>query len=150
MMTTALTDFARETESHLQALTRAVAEGYRLDKSADPTEGYREDLSAADAAKVAAEDPGLITLHRWTCSGCGEHTSDPTWHDGSPYCEGCEAAPSDPPDAPAYPRAVAREVAARRPDLVVGDSVSAVLTAQPHLTADEAIAVLDEATAEAS
>ncbi len=113
MTTTALTDFAHEIESHMQALTRAAREGYRIDKAQDPVEGYREDLTPAEAAEVAAQDPGLILLQR-------------------------------------YPVAVAREVAARRPDLAVGDSVSVVLTVDPRLTADEVIAVLDEAVAEAS
>lgn len=44
-----------------------------------------------------------------------------------------------------YPIEVAAEVAARRPDLCSGDAVTAVLTADPTLTADEVIAGLDEA-----
>lgn len=47
-----------------------------------------------------------------------------------------------------YPREVAREVYARRPDLAVGDSIAAVLTADPTLTADEVIEVLDDASEE--
>ena len=45
-----------------------------------------------------------------------------------------------------YPIAVAREVAIRRPDLSAHDAVAATLTADPTLTADEVIAILDEAT----
>jgi hypothetical protein len=52
----------------------------------------------------------------------------------------------------AYPVAVARAVATRRPDLadhrVSGDAIAAVLTADPTLTAEEVIALLDEAAAD--
>lgn len=89
MTTTALTDFARETESHLQALTRATAEGYRIDKAQDPTEGYREGLTAQQAASVAAIDPSLISLRRWTCAGCGDTTAEPVWAEGTYWCYGC-------------------------------------------------------------
>ncbi len=44
-----------------------------------------------------------------------------------------------------YPRDVASEVAALRPDLVIGDGVAAVLTADPSLSAEEVIEVLEEA-----
>jgi hypothetical protein len=44
-----------------------------------------------------------------------------------------------------YPKLVAQEVAARRPDL---GGVAEVLTADPSLTADEVIEILDDATAE--
>ena len=43
----------------------------------------------------------------------------------------------------------AQDVSARRPDLASNDAISAVLTADPTLTADEVIAILDEATADA-
>lgn len=49
----------------------------------------------------------------------------------------------------AYPADVARAVSARRPDLAAHDAIAAVLTADPTLTADEVIAILDDATAEA-
>ena len=49
-----------------------------------------------------------------------------------------------------YPKSVAQEIAALRPDLCANDAVSVALTADPTLTADEAIAILDEATAETS
>lgn len=45
-----------------------------------------------------------------------------------------------------YPKAVAQDVCIRRPDLAA--DVSAVLTADPTLTADEVIEALDEAKAE--
>ncbi len=47
-----------------------------------------------------------------------------------------------------YPREVAQEVAARRPDLAGNDAIAAVLTADTTLTADEVIEALDEAAAE--
>ena len=43
-----------------------------------------------------------------------------------------------------YPKEVAREVAALRPDLCAGDAVSAVLTADPSLSAARVIEILDE------
>jgi hypothetical protein len=48
-----------------------------------------------------------------------------------------------------YPVAVATEVSIRRPDLASGDAIATILTADPTLTADDVIAVLDEATDEA-
>jgi len=47
-----------------------------------------------------------------------------------------------------YPREVAREVQARRPDLASGDAIRTVLTVDPTLTAAEVIEILDEATAD--
>lgn len=47
-----------------------------------------------------------------------------------------------------YPIAVAREVAALRPDLCAHDAVAAVLTADLTLTAAEVIEVLDDAAAD--
>lgn len=47
-----------------------------------------------------------------------------------------------------YPTAVAEAVSLRRPDLAAGDAISAVLTADPTLTADEVIDLLDEAAEE--
>ena len=47
-----------------------------------------------------------------------------------------------------YPREVAREVQARRPDLASGDAIRTVLTVDPTLTAAEIIEILDEATAD--
>ena len=94
-MKTTLTDYARPDETRLQAAARALAEGYRLDKAQDPTEGYREGITAEQAAAVAAEDPSLILLRCWTCSGCGDRTATPAWHGGQPFCEGCEAAPAE-------------------------------------------------------
>lgn len=44
-----------------------------------------------------------------------------------------------------YPAHVAAEVVARRPDLCSGDAVATVLTTDPTLTADQVIAILDEA-----
>lgn len=44
-----------------------------------------------------------------------------------------------------YPREVALAVATRRPDLSSGDAISTVLTADPTLTADEVIEILDQA-----
>ena len=52
--------------------------------------------------------------------------------------------------ATTYPAHIAREVSARRPDLAAADAIATVLTADPTLTADEVIAILDEATDEAS
>lgn len=40
----------------------------------------------------------------------------------------------------------AQAVRILRPDLAEGDAISAVLTADPTLTVDEVIAILDEAT----
>jgi hypothetical protein len=48
--------------------------------------------------------------------------------------------------APTYPRGVAAEVSTRRPDLASGDAIAAVLSEDPALSADEVIALLDEAT----
>jgi hypothetical protein len=48
----------------------------------------------------------------------------------------------------AYPTETAREVSLRRPDLAANDAIAAVLTADPTLTADEVIALLDEAAAD--
>lgn len=47
-----------------------------------------------------------------------------------------------------YPKSVATEVSARRPDLAANDAIAAVLTADPTLTADEVIEALDDAAAE--
>jgi len=47
-----------------------------------------------------------------------------------------------------YPREIAREVSALRPDLAAGNAISTVLTIDPTLTADEVIEILDKATAE--
>ena len=44
-----------------------------------------------------------------------------------------------------YPTETALEVAARRPDLALGDDIAAVLTAAPALTADAVIDILDDA-----
>lgn len=88
-MTTALIDFATETETHRQAAERAVRLGYRLDKYTDPTEEAREGLTPAEAADVAAEDPGLITVRGCCCSGCGDVVVTPVFHGGQPFCEGC-------------------------------------------------------------
>lgn len=52
----------------------------------------------------------------------------------------------DPLSAHAYPRDVAREVQSRRPEFAAGNAISAVLTEDPSLTADQAIAILDQAT----
>lgn len=49
-----------------------------------------------------------------------------------------------------YPTEVAREVAARRPDLASGDAISAVLTSDPSLTATEVIETLDTAAYDAA
>lgn len=49
-----------------------------------------------------------------------------------------------------YPTEVAREVALRRPDLASSDAIATVLTADPTLSADEVIELLDEATDAAS
>lgn len=49
-----------------------------------------------------------------------------------------------------YPVHIAQTVAALRPDLAATDAISAVLTADPTLTADEVIAILDEATEDAA
>lgn len=48
-----------------------------------------------------------------------------------------------------YPKAVAAEVCARRPDLCANDAVATVLTTDPTLTADEVIELLDQAAADA-
>ena len=48
-----------------------------------------------------------------------------------------------------YPTEVAREVAARRPDLD-NDALRTVLTADPSLSVTAAIAILDEATYDAA
>lgn len=45
-----------------------------------------------------------------------------------------------------YPREVAKEVAALRPDLCATDAVAAVLMADPELTASEVIELLDSET----
>lgn len=50
--------------------------------------------------------------------------------------------------AVAYPREVAAEVSARRPDLAANDSIAAVLMANPDMTAAEVIESLDEAAEE--
>jgi len=47
-----------------------------------------------------------------------------------------------------YPIEVAREVSARRPDLAANDAIAAVLTADPNLTADQVIDILDESANE--
>ena len=152
-MTTTLTDFAREPESHLQALLRATAEGYRLDKAADPNEGYREDLTPAEAADVAAVDPGLISLHRWTCTGCGDHTAAPAWHDGQPFCEGCEAAPAE--GAAEARKALRRELlAALQRECGTDGSgdygviVDEVLARDPAVAAEDVITIVREAREE--
>ncbi len=44
-----------------------------------------------------------------------------------------------------YPKNVAREICALRPDLCAQDAVAAVLTADPTLTAEEVISILEEA-----
>lgn len=43
-------------------LTKALANGWRIDKHADPTEGACEGLTLDEALAVAAEDPTLLTL----------------------------------------------------------------------------------------
>lgn len=47
-----------------------------------------------------------------------------------------------------YPKDVAAEVSARRPDLASSDEIAAVLTADPCLSADEVIELLDDAASE--
>lgn len=48
----------------------------------------------------------------------------------------------------AYPLETAREVATRRPDLAANDAIATVLTADPTLSADEVIDLLDASAAE--
>lgn len=47
-----------------------------------------------------------------------------------------------------YPADVAAVVSLRRPDLAANDAISAVLTHDPSLTADQVIEILDEAARE--
>jgi len=47
-----------------------------------------------------------------------------------------------------YPADVARAVSLRRPDLANGDAIATVLTTDPSLSADEVIAILDDAADE--
>lgn len=57
-----LTEFARPDESCAAAIARAVSEGRRLCSYESPTEEAREGLTAAEAEKIAAEDPGLVRV----------------------------------------------------------------------------------------
>ena len=50
--------------------------------------------------------------------------------------------------ATSYPVEVAQLVSLHRPDLAAHDAIAAVLTADPTLTADEVIDILDEAAEE--
>ena len=45
-----------------------------------------------------------------------------------------------------YPREVAEAISLRRPDLAGGDAIATVLTADPSLTVEGAIEILDQAT----
>jgi hypothetical protein len=47
-----------------------------------------------------------------------------------------------------YPKHIAHEAAALRPDLAGNDAIATVLTADPTLTAQEVIDILDEAAAD--
>lgn len=47
-----------------------------------------------------------------------------------------------------YPHRVARTVSILRPDLAANDAIAAVLTADPTLSANEVIEILDEAREE--
>jgi len=67
--------------STLRTLEAALADGLRLCAYASPVEAAREDLTALEAADIAAEDGALVYARR------GEETTDP--HD-DPY--GCFAA----------------------------------------------------------
>ena len=47
-----------------RTLELAVADGWRIDKAADPVDDAATDISVALAAEVAASDPGLLTFTR--------------------------------------------------------------------------------------
>ena len=50
--------------SMTRTLELAVADGWRIDKAADPVDDAATDISVESAAEVAASDPGLLTFTR--------------------------------------------------------------------------------------
>lgn len=90
------------------------------------------------------------------CDRCGAFTYDmdartlPSGTNPSVNQEAWDDGAGESPEAveTAYPRDVAREVSARRPDLSANDAIAAVLTADPTLSASKVIEILDESAAE--
>ena len=56
------TNYSENYDSNHEAAAAAIAEGYSINKYADPVEGARESLSVDEAEEVASEDPGLLYL----------------------------------------------------------------------------------------
>jgi hypothetical protein len=59
-----LASFAADYSSNARAIRAALAEGYRIDKHADPIEGAREGLTEDEAVEVAEQDASLLVLSR--------------------------------------------------------------------------------------
>lgn len=64
-----------------EAIERAERDGRTLSKHADPTEGAREGLTAAEARDVAREDPSLIYLDVMGIETQRTAEAWWTWHD---------------------------------------------------------------------